>query len=382
MNTEKLQRRFDSFSEEFIAPLLTGKTVIIDQPIAPGAVSYFQHASTSDSSGETISDALHRSASGLAPLAPLPWPQRSLVMLAIASHNLVAVTDPAFDRVFARGARTKILAWVDEIIESIVPPETRADALLRHAILDPLPTLRRRDVVAKSWAYTYRFHGRPVGSTLLTRPVFGSFDETEQYVDLHGLFGDFDEAADLGLVSRLRDLLARSPITELLRLDLCASFRFGLATLSVLSDGVIRGAVAREIVRRGEWDAAARLGAALGDPALATAPPAHLYYALALCFETQMTATLDVPGPALPKRLDLSHPDVARYAAVLPAFFEDPSMLDDVRAFAPADRVEVQDRCGRLRAQLPSDALADIEPLVARCQRPDIREIDSLRESA
>ena len=72
--------------------------------------------------------------------------------------------------------------------------------------------------------------------------------------------------------------------------------------------------------------------------------------ALALCFEAQVTATLDVPGPGLPTQLDLSDPDVARYAAVLPAFFDDETMLDEVRAFDAIDRSDVQDRCAKLTA--------------------------------
>src|SRR5690606_19248767 len=112
-----------------------------------------------------------------------------------------------------------------------------------------------------------------------------------------------DAEHDLGLAPRLRHLLARSPVTELVRLDLCEDFRFGLATLAVLSDDTIRGGVAREIVERGEWKAAARLGRALADPLLAQVSPALLYHALALCFEAQVTGTLDVPGPGLPAPL-------------------------------------------------------------------------------
>ncbi|HHH29927.1 MAG TPA: hypothetical protein ENK57_16495 [Polyangiaceae bacterium] len=164
--------------------------------------------------------------------------------------------------------------------------------------------------------------------------------------------------------------MSRSPITELVRLDLCNSFRFGLAALAVLSDDSIRGGIARDIVARGEWNAAPRLGRALADDSLLSAPPAHLYYALALCFETQMTATLDVPGPGLPEKLDLSDPDAARYAAVLPAFFDDDSMIDEVRAFADVDRVVIQQRCGLLAEALPNGIREQIATLVRRCQRP------------
>lgn len=369
---EKLQRRYDELVARFVAPLVSGGTVEVGQPHAPGAITYYQHANTSDAdSNSIIFDALHRHAASIAPVETVPWPDRDLLLMAMAAANLVHVTDPALDRVFARGARKKVVGWVDELVEAIAPPNTRADALSRHALLDPFPALRRKDIVAQSWAYKYRFIGRPTTSSLLTRPLFGAkFREQSTLHDVVSLLGQLDAASGLGTQARLRELLARSPVTELVRLDLCESFRFGLATLSVLSDDALRGGIAREIVARGEWKAAPRLGRALGDPILVHAPPAHLYFALALCFEVQMTATLDVPGLALPDKLDLSDPDTARYAAVLPAFFEDETMIDEVRAFDDTDRTEVQERCVRLAAALPDGILQQVAPLVHRCERP------------
>ena len=367
----KLQRRFDALVVGFVAPLVTGETVSIDQPHAPGAITYYEHASSSDADADTdIFDALHRRAASIAPLSTVPWPSRDLLLIAMASVNLVHVTDPELDRMFARGARKKTAGWVDQIIEAIAPPTTRADALARHALLDPLPALRRKDIVAKSWAYTYRFVGRPIGASILKKPIFGKFNEAQSLTDVSALLAKLDAETGLGMVPRMRSLLARSPVTELVRLDLCESFRFGLATLAVLSDDAIRGGIAREIVERGEWKAAPRLGSALGDPSLRDAPPAHLYYALALCFEVQMTATLDVPGPGLPEHLDLSNEDSARYAPVLPAFFDDETMIDEVRAFDDADRGVVQERCARLAAAMPEGVMAQIGALVRRCQRP------------
>lgn len=368
---EKLQRRYDELIRDFVAPLLCGGTARIEQPHAPGAISYYEHANSSHADADSaIFDALHRHAAAIAPLETVPWPDRDLLLIAMAAVNLVHVTDPALDRVFARGARRRVLSWVDEILAAIAPPSTRGDALARHALLDPLPSLRRKDVVAKTWAYTYRFIGRPTDSSLLSRPVFGKFREQQSFHDVVSLLGQLDARSGLGAEGRLRELIARSPVTELVRLDLCESFRFGLATLSVLSDDALRGGIAREIVSRGEWKAAPRLGRALGDPVLVHAPPAHLYFALALCFEVQMTATLDVPGPALPAQLDLSDPDTARYAAVLPAFFDDETMLDEIRAFDDSDRGVVQERCARLAGALPDGIAQQIAPLVRRCERP------------
>lgn len=372
--TEKLQRRFDALITDFVAPLLAGGTAVVDQAIAPGAIAYFEHASSGDSAAEAdIFDRLHRGASSIAKVETIPWPSRDLLLLAMAAHNLVLLTDPTLDRAFARGAMREIAAWIDQMIDAVAPPATRADALARHALLDPLPALRRRDVVAKSWAYTYRFDGRSADASVLSRPIFGSFRESETFTDVTTLLGQVDESTSLGTLRRLRELLSRSPVTELLRLELCQEYRFGMAALSVLSDDAIRGGIARAIVERGEWKAAPRLGRALADPRLHHAPPAHLYYALALAFEIQMTATLDVPGPNLPPDLDLSDPDTARYAAVLSAFFEDDTMLDEIRAFDDTDRADVQDRCAKLAGALPPAVRLEVAPLVRRCQRPASR---------
>ncbi len=382
-DTEKLQQRFDALITDFVAPLLAGGTVLLDQAIAPGAIGYFQHANSGDSAADAdIFDRLHRGASSIAKVTTVPWPSRDLLLIAMAAHNLVLLTDPMLDRAFARGAMGQIATWIDQIVDAIGPPTTRADALARHALLDPLPALRRRDVVAKSWAYTYRFTGRKADDSVFSRPIFGRFRESETFTDVTTLLGEVDEHTSLGVFRRLRDLLSRSPVTELLRLELCQEFRFGLAALSVLSDDSIRGGIARAIVERGEWKAAPRLGRALADPMLHHAPPAHLYYALALAFEIQMTATLDVPGPNLPQGLDLTDPDTARYAAVLPAFFEDDTMLDEIRAFDDTDRADVQDRCARLASVLPPAVRLEVAPLVRRCQRPASRaSLAALRET-
>ena len=367
----KLQLRYDDLITHFVQPLVTGGTVHIDRPHAPGAIGYYQYANTSDGdANRVIFDALHRAAGSIARVETVPWPDRDLLLISMAAANLAHITDPVLDRVFARGARARVLLWVGEIIDAIAPPNTRADALCRHALLDPFTSLRRKDIVGRTLGSTYRFIGRPTTTSLFTRPIFGRSSEQQLLIDLSALLDALDVRAGYDSLGSLRALLSRSPITELVRLDLCNSFRFGLAALAVLSDDSIRGGIARDIVARGEWNAAPRLGRALADDSLLSAPPAHLYYALALCFETQMTATLDVPGPGLPEKLDLSDPDAARYAAVLPAFFDDDSMIDEVRAFADVDRVVIQQRCGLLAEALPNGIREQIATLVRRCQRP------------
>ncbi|MCC6875862.1 MAG: hypothetical protein IT378_16260 [Sandaracinaceae bacterium] len=368
---EKLQLQYDQLIAGFVAPLVAGGTVVVDQPMAPGAIEYFQHAKCGDSMADTtIYDALHRGASAIAPVQSVPWPERDAILLAMAAHDLVMLTDPALDRLFARGARARIVRWIDEILELVALPSTRAEALARHALVEPVPVLRRKDVVAKSWAYTYRYHGRPLPSNVFQRPLVGDFRKSETLLDVVDLIESLDATTGLSLKTRLRALLSRSPVTELVRPDLCPDLRFSLGTFAVLSDDAIRGGVASALVERGEWRCAPVLGRALGEPALMLAEPDLVWYALALCFEVHMTAELDTPGPSWPDRLDLTDPDVARFAAVLPAMFEDESMLDEVRSFDDADRAEVQERCARLTKLVPEAIRVQVGELVARAERP------------
>ena len=125
-DTEKLQRRYDALIADFVSPLVTGGTVMLHQAVAPGSIGYFEHANTGDANANReIFDALHRVASTIAPVQTVPWPDRDLLLLAMAAHNLVLITDPEMDRVFARGARRKIVDWIDDIIDAIAPPNTR-----------------------------------------------------------------------------------------------------------------------------------------------------------------------------------------------------------------------------------------------------------------
>ena len=59
-----------------------------------------------------------------------------------------AITDPALDRVFARGARTTILAWTDRWLELVPAPETRGDLYVKlEALLPTKLSDRERDLI-------------------------------------------------------------------------------------------------------------------------------------------------------------------------------------------------------------------------------------------
>ena len=374
-DTEKLQRRFDLLLTDFLHPLLHGKTVELGQAIAPGAAPYFRQAHGSDHAiDREIFDALHREAAVLAPLKTVAFPDGDLAILAAAAHNLVMLTDPSLDRVFARGARETIAEWIDALLEAVRPPRTRSSAASRHALMGAVLALRREDVVVTNWAYTYRFYGRPVPANVTALPSVRRVKEKRTLHPLGKLLAAVDEGSELDLVRRRRALISRSPVTELLRLDLCPEFVFSQATLAVISDAGLRGGIASHIVERGECKAAPAFGSALRAPALKEAPIPLLRLALELIFEVQLTACLDGPGTGLPRRKVVRDGDTARYAAVLPAFFEDYEALDDVRDFDLRDRALIQQRADTLRRQIVPGIFGEVLELVERAFPSDQRE--------
>lgn len=374
---QRLQDCFDRLVGAFIKPLLLGQVVEVGQALAPHAVDYFQSAVASEAQDDLeVVFALNRRAAQVAPSGPIAWPDRNLLSLAMAAHNLVLLTDPTLGRWISRNARRTILGWVDALIESVPVPKTREDALFRHALLEHLPDLSRKDIVVRNWAYTYRYYGRAVPPNVVAFPRLRRVRQSERRVLLDELLEGLDERADLGLSKRYRALMSRSPVSELMRAGRDAMFRsglrFGYAALSVLSDPAIRGGVARDIAQRGEWVAADALGGALGDPSLSGASPAMLYYALMLPFETAATSALDVSPAPLPSDV-LEREAVGRYASVLPVLLSEPGWAAERLAFGPRDQALLDDRAVQLRTMLPRATMSSVQQLAQRAAPPRAR---------
>lgn len=361
-DARKLQAAYDALVERFVLPVLEGGTGELDRPIAPGCFSFFVDTTcSSPAADERIFDALHRVASGMAPIETVPWPSPGLVALAAAAHDLLALTDPALDTIFARGARRTILSWVDRWTTLIPAPTTRGEALSRHALMAPLLAARRKDVVVRTWLYTYRFHGRAVPFTDQVLPRFMLPRKEERTLRLGELLDAMDESAQLGLRARLEALIARSPVTELLTVAERPRFRFGLASLAVLSDPSIRGAIARELVGGDEWRAASTLARAISLPAL-RADGKLVAIAVQLLVEMLETRALDgAREDVLPTAMDEG---MLRYAAFLPAMLEHPRTLADVRLLDDGDRAKLQIRAERLRPRLTDALVADATALL------------------
>jgi hypothetical protein len=363
----KLQAAYDALVVGFLAPLLSGETAELGRPVAPGALDSFSRTRAGSAEAESrLYDQLHRLGSEIAPLESVPWPSRDLVAVAMVAHDLLFLTDPSLGRLLARGARTVVLQWIDQLLDAIAPPSTRGEALARHAILTALFATRRHDTVVRNWAYTYRFFGRPVPANVTALPRLRFVREEHATVDVLPLFAQIDDATDLGLARRMRELVSRSPVTELCQPARFAPLRFGVAGLRVLSDGPLRGGIARQIAAAGEWSSASVLGAALGAPEMRGAPAALLAPALRLLFEVHLTSTLDARvEPRVPSALD---PHGLRYAAVLPAWLDDPVARSDAGGLDPADRKTVERRAEQLRRAIPRGQIDEVSAMIARAR--------------
>lgn len=341
-----MQAAYDALLERFVLPLLEGGQVEIGRPIAPGCAPFF--AATTPSSEEVrqrIFSALVDAADEIHDVETVPFPGGALPWLAAAAHDLCALTDPALDRLFVRGVRPTIAAWTDRWLELVPPPVSRGDALARHALIAPLSQLRRTDTVVKNWAYTYRFHGRKPPANVVALPTIRFVRTVENTVGFDGLLAA--EPA-LALAERHARLVSRSPVTELLVLP--ASFRFSIATLTVLADPGLRSGIAKRLAG---VDAGPVLVRALRAPELAAAP-GLLRVALDFVTELHLVRVLDgAPPPAARSE------DALVFDALLVAAFDDPASIDGFRALDDGDRALVQARAEDIRRALPAGATAE-----------------------
>lgn len=345
-----MQAVYDALVERFVLPLVEGGEVQIGRPIAPGCASFFaQTVPSSEDARLRIFTALIDAADEIHDIDTVPWPSGPLVFLAAAAHNLCALTDPALDRLFVRGTRDTILAWVDRWIELVPVPLTRGDALARHALLAPILALRRTDTVLKTWAYTYRFHGRKMDLITL-----GEVRPTSSEVPLETLL---EKIGEYDLVARRAALMSRSPVTELLSCVELPAFRFSLATLTVLADVGLRSGVAKALTQ--QEGAGAVITKALRAKEVVSHPPL-LRIALAFVLELHMIAALDHPDKT---RSTARSEDGMLFDALLGAAFEDDTAIETLRDLDDGDRAVLQRRVERVRPTLTEAQLLEASRL-------------------
>lgn len=245
----RTQEAYERLCGRFLLPLWQGGIVHVGRPIAPGASHYFAVATSFDP--EVDDDAERALARLCAKLAPVHRPvrlDRGGWALAIAAHDLLAVTDPALDRWMARRAVPVVLRWVDAAIRAAGSPTTRSAALTRHALVSRWLSLVRHDVVVRHWAGAHRFDGRAVPPRVLAWPRIRRVHTEEASHGIAEVLRRHDDEHGVGLGDRLEAFVRRSPVTRLLRLSADA---FGASVLDVLGDPAIRHGVAVELAGRG-----------------------------------------------------------------------------------------------------------------------------------
>ena len=364
------QLAYDTLLGSFLLPMLEGGTVTTTKPIGPGCASYFaQTRSGSIDTDRRIFDALHRGAAAVANLETLHWPSMPILAMAASMYNLLCATDPAYDRLFARGARKTIRSWSENWLNLVGAPRSRGDALARHVLVERFFALKREDLVLRSWAYTYRFQGR--APNILTVPGFG-FNNPERHE--RNLDQILIHTSSSGTGFHLSDLAGaiarRSPLTELLSIGRNegalsqqdpAPFAFSLASLTTLADRALRSAVAGRLLVH-EASAASLLGHALFHPEL-LANPSLLAIAVQLVLEMHLMGALD--RRSTPGR-DAGDLGFARYAAVLVASLDDDRAVRELETFDDGHRALVQKRAEGLRPRVPRDVLLEMRTQLQR----------------
>ncbi len=367
----KIQALYESFATGFLGPVLLGGEAQLTRPLAPGLLDHFALSRPLDEAlEERIVDQLQETASMLAPAATVRFPERGMIALAMAAHDLALVTDPRLDRAFARGARPKILGFADALLDEVAPPRTRGEALARHAFVARLLEVVREDTVVKSWAATYRFYGRPPPANVTAAPKLRFIREDKTRAPLPGLLAEGDEAEELRLAPRLRALLTRSPLTELLHPELAPNLVFGQAALGVLSDPALRHGLAQALVLEGTGRVAQPFGRALRQLSALGPPPAYLRAALAFIAELLVLEVLDERAGHTPKD-EPAVGDEELFSAVLPALVAYEGPLSALVDLTPFDRAAVETRAKRLAPLAGDDAVALALTLLERADEDD-----------
>ena len=353
--TEKVHELFESFLAGFVQPLICGGIAQQTRALPASTLDYFSLSHSTDYEvEEAIARGMIALASELCPVDHLPFPERGAMATAMALHNLSTLTDPMLNRAMARSARPRILDWVDTLTESIRPPATRGEALVRHVLWSRFLHAKREDTVVKNWAYTYRFYGRPPPANVVALPKLRFVRQQHTQQSLPELLQD---QPDLDLATRFRRLLTRSPITEILRGDLAPDLQFGVANLAVLSDLSLRHGVVQTLVKNGTGRIAAPLGHALRMLSVQDTPPHYLAVAIQFLAELQILEVLDARAGHQP-RSEPAVGDEELFSGVLPALLAHQGPLRHLLNLNADDLEQVRDRAELRRKQSGDDAVA------------------------
>lgn len=270
---------WERVGREFLSPLWYGGAVRIDRPVPPAALTDLEALEPLDDESEA---ALARLCAELAPPARPLSIDRGTWAMVLAIYDLLSLTDPAMSRWGTRRARPVVRRWVRVLLRTAGHPATRMQALVRHALVERVASLERRDVLVRNWAGALRYDGRPVPSRVLAWPRVRRVRTEARSVGLRELLRRVDASFRLDLATLFDAWERRSPLTTLLRMPPNA---FGRAELDVLGDGALRQGVAVALARRP--DAMDLLASALDRLCSRSIPPEALARAEALAADVR-----------------------------------------------------------------------------------------------
>jgi hypothetical protein len=356
--------RYESFIREMLIPLFTRGSVLVDRPLSPGMFTPFSVARSSDLDvDQRFYEALHYASRGLAPVRQIPWPDAGFMGLAMASHNLIALTDPLLDRMFARSARPKLINWASYFIDQVDMAQTRGAVLARHALLNRVLRLRREDIYAKSLGTTSKYLGRAESSGFWSRPRFAQRRTTQ--VALMELWSSL--GTDLDVAPLWSRMLLLSPLTRLLTIEASASPLLGVADLAVLSDDLLRSGLANELVEGG-LEFGLWWGDAIRSMQDRDAPRSLLYYPIALMVEAASIAILSGHENAIAA---LSNKGAA-FAAFLSAALHAPPRLSFFSEYGAGDLEQLRTHTEQLQQTIGEEMIQWASYLINHTNPPQL----------
>lgn len=359
--TRARHQRFERFASSFLHPLLSGGSALIDRPLPASDLEHFALARSADGivDQETF-EAMHRHARALLPGLRLPYPDRNTLALTMAGYDLLWLTDPCLDRLFARNAILRVKSFIEGLLEGVEAPESLEEAVARHVVVDRLLALRRTDVQVESWVSKHRFDGRVAPWNVLAWPKLRRVQQSAQERSLLEVLQQADALRGLGLLGLLRRLLARSPITALLRPQVAGRFDWGRASLALVGNDRLRGALARELVRKDFARFAPYLEAANARLLRSGAPAEAIAAGLSLSLEALLLDALDARSTHAPARL-LNGERSPFVAALLPLSFEPASPLETrlamLQGLHPNDRERASQAASALARAIAPEAM-------------------------
>ncbi len=359
---DDIPARVDRFLEGFLGPVLVGGTAVVTKPHGTAYLDLASAARPADlATDAAIYAALHHGAAAVAPVVRVPYPDRGSVALALAGHDLLAITDPLLDRWGARRAVPKMLELVEDLVDAAGPVQTRGEALSRHVVVSRLFRLERRDVVVKNWTTaTYHFSGRKVPANHLALPKLRRVRTEETARPVAELLRASEEKWTLPITRVARKLVAASPLTVLLEPGLFEPYRIGVAETAVLAEPSLRRAVAR-FLRAAPEEALVKYASALAAPELVALPAAARASVALLFAELGAEDALDREAGRTLEALVRGQPGAQVLAALFLVGLDATGLA---HGLSPRDGALVRSRATAVRAALPSPALARAHRIV------------------